>query len=96
MRLLMMTLVALAACTALAWAQEGMEHGHEHDATAMAEEQMMPASGSISFLMIGALDVDVAAEFYSSMFGWTIEPGDGSEESEGMVFWSDPHGAMGG
>jgi predicted enzyme related to lactoylglutathione lyase len=55
-----------------------------------------PAAGPISFLMIGALDVDVAAGFYSSMFGWTVEPGDGSEESEGMLFWSDPHGAMGG
>jgi predicted enzyme related to lactoylglutathione lyase len=94
MRALLLTTLLLAALSITCWAQEEMNNGHEHaDGT---EEYAMPPAGSISFLMIGALDVDVAAEFYSSMFGWVIEPGDGSEESEGMAFWSDPHGAMGG
>lgn len=94
MRIVLLALVLLVALGASAWSQETDDHAHGQ--AELSEEPMMPTNGSISFLMIGALDVEVAAEFYSAMFGWTIEPGDGSEESEGMLFWSDPHGAMGG
>jgi len=96
MRILVLTMALLGALGSLAWAQDGANHQHGQEVAAAGEEYAMPPLGSISFLMIGALDVEVAAEFYSQMFGWTIEPGDGSEESEGMLFWTDTHGAMGG
>lgn len=66
------------------------EHMHGEMEAAQAEEQMPPI-GSICFLEIPALDPATAGEFYSSLFGWEVT----ADDESGMLFFSDPHGAMG-
>ena len=93
----MRKVVAFVGCcllltgTALAQEETAVEEQVQAEAEAAQSAMQMPPAGSIGFLELPALDPAAAGEFYSSLFGWVIT----TDEGHGMVFFNDPHGAMG-
>jgi len=82
----------LLTCVALAQAEPAAEGEHLHnDLEAEHGAEMMPPLGSLCFLELPAVDPAAAGEFYGLLFDWEIS----SDDESGMVFFSDPHGAVG-
>jgi predicted enzyme related to lactoylglutathione lyase len=91
-KLIGLVLIGVLLSSAALAQEEAAAEEHPHgDSDAAHAEEFMPALGSITFLELPALDPAAAGEFYSSLFGWQVNMDEASE----MLFFTDPHGAMG-
>ena len=43
------------------------------------------AHGQVDYLQIPALDIERSADFYASVFGWSVDPSSGSFEAPGLI-----------
>ena len=48
-------------------------------------EPNTPAHGQLEYLQLPALDIERSAAFYSSVFGWSVDPGSGSFEAPDLI-----------
>jgi predicted enzyme related to lactoylglutathione lyase/catechol 2,3-dioxygenase-like lactoylglutathione lyase family enzyme len=51
----------------------------------VTQNETTPTTGQIDYLQLPALDMQRSANFYQSVFGWSVDPASGSFEAPGMI-----------